>query len=210
MEQVAKVIPFGHYFGSYPHSVTYTNVGRDCLGIDTDTSTPGGNQTYKLTNTDNDTEIYKTPPSLFLLVLVACTTSTSTLHENEKNLVGNWMKTVNNGQVQGMYMEFQEDRTGVFGPVINVNGKVGIGPYMSLLMKDWRIQNDTLSIQMEMQSGLVAYGPDGKEIKQNNKPSFARYVVCEVSDTVIVLQDLIEEFPVKDRLRKTEKVGIIE
>lgn len=146
----------------------------------------------------------------YLLVLVACTTSTSPLQENEKNLVGSWMESVNNGQVQGMYMEFHEDRTGVFGPVININGKVGIAPYMSLLMKDWRIQNDTLSIQMEMQSGLVAYGPDGKEIKQNDKPSFTRYVVREVSDTVIVLEDLIGEFPMKDRLKKSEKIGTIE
>jgi hypothetical protein len=146
----------------------------------------------------------------YLLVLVACTTSTSPLQENEKHLVGSWMKSVNNGQLQGMYMEFHEDRTGVFGPVININGKVGMAPYVSLLMKDWRIQNDTLSIQMEMQSGLVAHGPDGKEIKQNNTPSFARYVVWEVSDTVIVLQDLIGEFSAKDRFKKSEKIGTIE
>ena len=146
----------------------------------------------------------------YLLVLASCTTSTSPLHEIEKHLVGSWKKPVNNGQMQGMYMEFHEDRTGVFGPVININDKVGMAPYMSLLMKDWRIQNDTLSIQMEMQSGLVAYGPDGKEIKQNDKPSLARYVVWEVSDTVIVLQDLIGEFPVKDRLKKCDKIGTIE
>jgi hypothetical protein len=63
---------------------------------------------------------------------------------------------------------------------------------------------------MEMQSGLVVRGPDGKEIKQNDKPSLARYVVWEVSDTVIVLQDLIGEFPVKDRFKKSEKIGTIE
>lgn len=147
---------------------------------------------------------------LYLLILLGCTTTTSTLQEKEKSLVGNWIKPVNNGQVQGFYMEFHEDRTGVFGPVININDKVGMAPYMSLLMKDWRIQNDTLSIQMEMQPGLVAYGPDGKEIKQKDKPSFARYVVWEVSDTVIVLEDLIGEFPVKDRLKKSKKIGTIE
>jgi hypothetical protein len=145
-----------------------------------------------------------------LLVLVACTTSTSPLRDNEKKLVGNWMKPVNNGRVQGLYMEFHEDRTGVFGPVININDKVGMAPYMSLLMKDWRIQNDTLSIQLEMQSGLVTYGPNGKKIEQNDKPSYAHYVVWEVSDTVIVLEDLIGEFPVKDRLKKSEKIGAIE
>ncbi len=146
----------------------------------------------------------------YLLVLVSCTEGTSALCENEKHLVGSWMKSVNNGQVQGIYMEFHEDRTGVFGPVININDKVGMAPYMSLLMKDWRIQNDTLSIQVEMQSGLVSYGPDGKEIKQNDNPSFAHYVVWEVSDTVIVLQDLVGEFPVKDRLKKSDKIGTIE
>jgi len=70
---------------------------------------------------------------LYLFVLAACTTTTSSLYENEKNLVGSWIKSVNNGQVQGMYMEFHEDRTGIFGPVININGKVGMAPYMSLL-----------------------------------------------------------------------------
>ena len=144
-----------------------------------------------------------------LLILVACTTSTSPLQENEKNIVGSWMKPVNNGQVKGFYMEFHEDRTGVFGPVFDNNDKVGLAPYMSLLMKDWRIQNDTLSIQMEMQSGLVAYGPDGKEIKQNDKPSFTRYVVWEISDTVIVLEDLIGEFHTKDRLKKSEKLELL-
>lgn len=149
-------------------------------------------------------------PFFYLLGIVACTTSTSPLLDNERNLVGNWIKPVNNGQMQGFYMEFHEDRTGVFGPVIDINGKVGMAPYMSLLMKDWRIQNDTLSIQMEMQSGLVAYGSDGKEIKQNDKPSFARYVVWEVSDTVIVLENLIGEFLMKDRLKKSEKIGAFE
>nr|WKN39802.1 hypothetical protein K4G66_13990 [Tunicatimonas sp. TK19036] len=120
------------------------------------------------------------------------------------------MKPVNNGQVRGWYMEFHEDRTGVFGPVISVDNKVGMAPYMSLLMKEWRIQNDTLSIQFEMQPGLVAYGPDGKEIEQNDKPSYAHYVVWEVSDTVIVLEDLIGEFPTKDRLKKSEKIEIFE
>ena len=149
-------------------------------------------------------------PFFYLLGIVACTTSTSPLLDNERNLVGNWIKPVNNGQVQGFYMEFHEDRTGVFGPVIDINGKVGMAPYMSLLMKDWRIQNDTLSIQMEMQSGLVAYGSDGKETKRNDKPSFARYIVWEVSDTVIILEDLIGKFHMKDRLKKSEKIGAFE
>lgn len=145
-----------------------------------------------------------------LLVIVACTASTPPIRENEKKLVGNWIKPVNNGPMEGMYMEFHEDRTGFFGLVVNIKGKVGMAPYMSMLMKDWRIQNDTLSIQMEMQPGLAFYGPDGKEIKKNDKPSFVHYIVWEVSDTVVVLQDLVGEFPVKDRLKKCEKIGIIE
>ena len=144
------------------------------------------------------------------LVLIACTTSTSSLRENEKILVGNWMKQTNNRQVQGLYMEFNEDRTGVVGPVINIDDKIGIAPYMSLLMKDWRLQNDTLSIQFEMQRGVVAYGPDGKKIEQNDKPSYARYVVWEASDTVIVLEDLVGEFHLKDRLKKCDKVETLE
>jgi hypothetical protein len=146
----------------------------------------------------------------YLLVLIACTTSTSPLHENEKNLVGNWMKPVNNGQVQGLYMEFHQDRTGLFGSVININGKVGMPLYMTLMMKDWRIQNDTLSILFEIQSELIAFSPDGKKIERNDKTSYARYVVWEVSDTVVVLEDLFGEFPVKDRLKKSEKIETIE
>jgi hypothetical protein len=107
-------------------------------------------------------------------------------------------------------MEFHEDRTGVFGPAINVQGKVGIEPYMQLLMKDWRIQNDTLSIQFEMRPGYAVYGPDGKKVPKNDKPSYAHYIVWEASDTVIVLEDLIGEFPsMKDRLKKSEKLKLL-
>ena len=149
-------------------------------------------------------------PFLFLLTLVACHTSTSPLKENEIKLVGNWMKPVNNGQVQGFYMEFHEDRTGVLGPVIKINDKMGVAPYMSLQMKDWRVQNDTLTIQLGLQSGWVASGPDGKKIKQSDKPSYAHYLVRAVSDTVIVLEDLTGEFPLKERLKKSERLGAIE
>lgn len=106
-------------------------------------------------------------------------------------------------------MEFHEDRTGVFGPIINVKGKVGMEPYLSLLMKDWRIQNDTLSIQFELEPGYAVYGSDGKKVRENDKPSYVRYIVREVSDTVIVLEDLdlIGEFPgMKDRLKKSKKM----
>ncbi len=147
----------------------------------------------------------------YLLIIVGCTTTTtSSLQEKEKSLVGNWKKPVENGQAQGWYMEFHEDRTGVFGPAINVHGKVGIEPYMSFLMKDWRIQNDTLSIQFEMRPGYTVYGSDGREVKKSDKPSYARYIVWEVSDTVIVLEDLIGEFPgMKDRLKKSEKLELL-
>ena len=102
-----------------------------------------------------------------------------------------------------------EDRTGVFGPVSNVHGKVGIEPYMSFLMKDWRIQNDTLSIQFEMRPGYAIYGPDGKKAKTNDN-SYTRYIVWEVSDTVIVLEDLTGEFPgMKNRLKKSEKLELL-
>jgi uncharacterized protein YcfL len=38
---------------------------------------------------------------LYLLILVGCTTTTSSLQEKEKSLVGNWKKPVDNGPVQG-------------------------------------------------------------------------------------------------------------
>ena len=147
---------------------------------------------------------------LYLLILVSCTTTTSSLQEEEKKLVGNWKEPVDNGAVQGSYMEFHEDRTGVFGPIINVKGKVGIAPYISFLIKDWRIQNDTLSIQFEMLPGYAVYSPDGKKIRKNDKPSYVRYIVWEVSDTVIVLEDLVSEFPgIKERLKKSEKMELL-
>jgi hypothetical protein len=147
---------------------------------------------------------------LYLLVLAGCTTNTSSLQERETSLVGNWKRPVDNGQVQGWYMEFHEDRTGVFGPAINIGGKEGITPYMSFLIKDWRIQNDTLSIQFEMLPGYVVYGPDGEKVKENDEPGYARHIVWEVSDTVIVLEDLIGEFPgMKDRLKKSAKLELL-
>jgi hypothetical protein len=147
---------------------------------------------------------------LHLLILVGCTTTTSSLQEKEKSLVGNWKKPVDNGLVQGWYLEFHEDRTGVFALAMNVQGKVGIDSYMSLLINDWRIQNDTLSIQIKLRPGYKVYGPDGKELKKNDKPSFFRYIVWEVSDTVIVLGDLIGEFPgMKSRLKKSEKLELL-
>ncbi|MCC5915974.1 MAG: hypothetical protein JJU02_01470 [Cryomorphaceae bacterium] len=147
---------------------------------------------------------------LFLLMLLGCNTKTSSLQEKEKSLVGNWKKPVDNGQVQGWYMEFHNDRTGVFGLETNVNGKVGIRPNVSFLIKDWRIQNDTLCIQFEMWSGYMVNGSPGKKVEKNDKPSFARYVVWEVSDTVIVLEDLLGEFPgTKDRLIKSEKLEFL-
>ncbi len=146
---------------------------------------------------------------LFLLVMVSCQTSTSPIHENEKTLVGSWMKPVNNGQVQGLYMEFREDRTGVLGTVLKVNDNLELPPYMSLQVKDWRVQSDTLSIRLGMQSGWAASGPDGKKIEQNNKPSYAHYLVREVSQTEIVLEDLSGALPVKERFKKVEKIEII-
>jgi hypothetical protein len=144
---------------------------------------------------------------LYLLILVGCTTTTSALQEEEKKLVGNWKKQVDNGLVQGWYMEFNDDRTGIFGPAITAQRKVGIEPYMSFLMKDWRIQNDTISIQFEIRPGYSVYGPDGKKVEKNDKPSYAHYIVWEVSDTVIVLEDLIGEFPgIKYCLKKSEKL----
>lgn len=117
---------------------------------------------------------------------------------------------MNNGPVQGIYMEFHDDRTGVFGAVINVDGKVGIEPYMSLLMKDWRIKNDTLSIQLEIRPGYEFYGPHGEKIKSNDKPSYARFIVRELSDAVIVLEDLIGEFPgMQERLKRSEKMELM-
>lgn len=108
-------------------------------------------------------------------------------------------------------MEFHKDRTGVLGPLMEVGGKVGIEPHTSMLMKDWRIQNDTLSIQLEMRSGYAVYGPDGKKIGKSDKPGFARYIVWEISDTEIVLEDLMSEFPgTKERLSKSERMEILD
>jgi hypothetical protein len=97
-----------------------------------------------------------------------------------------------------------------FGPAINLGGKVGIGPGMGLIMKDWQIQNDTLIIEMGMPPGYVVVGPDGKEAKNSDKPSYAKYIVREVSDSVIVLEDLISEFPgTTQHLKRSEKLELL-
>lgn len=43
-------------------------------------------------------------------------------------------------------MELHGDHNGVWGLAIKENGEVGLLTYMSMLIKDWRIKNDTLSI----------------------------------------------------------------
>jgi hypothetical protein len=48
-----------------------------------------------------------------------------------------------------------------------------------------------------------------KKVKKSDKPSYASYIVWEVSDTVIVLEDLIGEFRAKDRLKKSEKLELL-
>jgi hypothetical protein len=61
-----------------------------------------------------------------------------------------------------------------------------------------------------MRPGYAVYGPDGKKVKGNDRPSHAHYIVWGVSDTVVVLEDLIGEFPgMKDRLRKSEKLELL-
>jgi hypothetical protein len=147
---------------------------------------------------------------LFLLIIIGCTPTTTYLKQKERSLVGNWIELADNGLVQGWYMEFYEDRTGVFGPITNMQGKVGLEPYMSLLMKDWQIKNDTLSIQMEIRPGYSAYDGEGKEIKNSDKPSFLRYRVWEASDSVLVLENLIEGLPgMMDTLRKSQKLELL-
>ena len=154
----------------------------------------------------------KLPIGLFCLCLLAwagCTITSSSLQEKEKGLVGNWLKPDNGDSGAGWYMKFHDDRTGAFGLAVNIDGKLGMQPYMSMVIKDWRIQNDTLSLQYELQPGYAVYGPDGKELKGNNKPGYSRYIVSEISDTVIVLEDLIAEFPgTKLRLKKSERLEL--
>jgi hypothetical protein len=49
-----------------------------------------------------------------------------------------------------------------------------------------------------------------RKANKNGKPGYARYIVWEVSDTVIVLEDLIGEFPgMKDRLKKSKKLELL-
>ncbi len=146
-----------------------------------------------------------------VLFLIACSESPDGLElpENEKQLIGNWFYSNKNGQVQGYYMEFHNDRTGVFGPVININGKKELTTYTTLLMKNWSIKNDTLYIQSEMQAGLDIVGPDGIEIEQNLETSILRYVVHETSDSYIVLEDLEGHIPVKKEFKKSEKISVM-
>ncbi len=145
---------------------------------------------------------------LLLLAVFACTDSPS-LTEKERSLVGSWTKPTHNGPMVGWYMEFQEDRTGSFGPAFDTDGSIKLNKLMSFVIKDWQIQNDTLVIQFKSQPGLAFYGPDGKEIKPKEGPSVARYVVWEVSDNFIVLEDLVAEFSgVRDRFERSERIEV--
>ncbi|MEM7162633.1 MAG: hypothetical protein AAF487_09375 [Bacteroidota bacterium] len=147
---------------------------------------------------------------LSFIVLLSCTSNSSALQENESILVGTWLESADNGPVKGFYMEFHEDRTGILGPVIEIEGKTGLNKFTTLLMKDWRIEKDTLSIQMEMQAGLVAYGPDGEKIEQSDKPSYEHFIIWELSDTLIVLENLIDVFPGRDVLTRSKKMKLID
>ncbi|GAB3332173.1 hypothetical protein GCM10027429_11290 [Marivirga atlantica] len=148
--------------------------------------------------------------TLILLILSACSSSQSNyekLNQREKLLVGNWMRVIDNGQVQGWYLEFHEDRSGIFGPVMQADGKDVILPYMSLLMKSWKLVNDTLVIESKIDPNYVVHGSDGKEIKQNDKPSYVTYLVSELSDTIMVLEDLTTGVSLKKKqFSKTEKL----
>lgn len=145
----------------------------------------------------------------FLILLLLSSCSTSSLDQNEKRLVGNWLKPINDEQVQGAYMELKEDRTGVWGPAIKVDGEVGLSPYISMLIKDWQLKNDTLSMQMELRPGLVFRGPDRKEWKGSSKPSYFRYNVREVSDSVIVIEEVMGGELGIQRMRRSEKLELL-
>jgi hypothetical protein len=82
---------------------------------------------------------------------------------------------------------------------------------MSLQKKNWNIQNDTLSIELETQPGVVMKSPDEKVVKQNDDPSFTRYFVWEISDSLISIEnlELFENSTVKERLNKSDKIGFI-
>lgn len=110
-------------------------------------------------------------PLFFLSLLLLSSCTISTLDEKEKRLVGNWLKPINDEQLQGAYMELHDDHTGVWGLAIKENGEVGLLTYMSMLIKDWRIKNDTLSIQVKLRPGLVFRGPNGKEYETGSVSS---------------------------------------
>jgi hypothetical protein len=144
---------------------------------------------------------------LCLLLLVGC--ATSSLEEKEKRLVGNWRSPDVDEQIKGMYMELHEDRTGVWGPAIKVKGEVGLLPYMSMLIENWRIKNDTLSVEMKMRPGYVVRGPDGKESKNGKTSSHKNYKIEAVTDSMIVLIDPEGEVPSIERMRSTEKLKLV-
>ena len=61
-----------------------------------------------------------------------------------------------------------------------------------------------------MRPGYAVLGPDGKEAPKSSKHFYGRFIVWEVSDTVIVLEDIISELPgMKDSLMKSDKLELI-
>ncbi len=152
-------------------------------------------------------------PLFFLSLLLLSSCTISTLDEKEKRLVGNWLKPINDEQLQGAYMELHDDHTGVWGLAIKENGEVGLLTYMSMLIKDWRIKNDTLSIQAKLRPGLVFRGPNGKEYEtdksQGNSSHKVNYKIIEVSDSVIVIEEVMGGAFGMERMRRTEKLELL-
>jgi len=79
------------------------------------------------------------------------------------------------------------------------------------MIKDWKIDNDTLSFQTDLFPGLVAFDSDGRKIEPNNKESHSQYIILEISDSVMVLEELTahENYDNTTRLKKSEKFELL-
>ncbi len=73
-------------------------------------------------------------------------------------------------------------------------------------MKDWRIKNDTLSIQFEMLPGYVAYVLMGRMQKQMKSPVISATLFWICHKPMILLENFIKKFQnINDHSKKSAK-----
>lgn len=103
-------------------------------------------------------------------------------------MVGSWRMPKTDGTTRG-YIEFNADGTGVLGVTELIDESERLNPFLTQIIVNWKVQHDTLHVQLELTPGLAFFGPDGKEIKSKNEPKITRFYIESLTDSTLVLHD---------------------